>query len=168
MAAPVASLHAPAPVARWWSSKTPGERRNVLGVALLAIAAFAWWVIWQPMTRDIAISRVANARNAVALAEARRMVEEMAGLERTALPAGGGDARSDLERVLAEQNLRALLTQQDSKDGRTRLVFGAVSFDALIGGLEALQRDAKLRVVQAALTARVEPGTVRAEVVLAR
>jgi type II secretory pathway component PulM len=168
MATPAASLHAPAPVARWWSSKSARERRIVLGVAFVAIAAFAWWIVWQPMTRDIAITRAANARNAVALAEARRMVEEMAGLARTALPTGGADARTDLERVLAERNLRALATQQDWKDGRVRLVFGAVTYDALIGGLEALQRDVKLRVVEATLTARVEPGTVRAEVVLTR
>jgi hypothetical protein len=31
-----------------------------------------------------------------------------------------------------------------------------------------LQRDAKLRAVEAALTARVEPGIVRAEITLAR
>ena len=43
-----------------------------------------------------------------------------------------------------------------------------MSYDALIAGLEALQRDAQLRVVEATLTARVEPGTVRAELVLAR
>ncbi len=168
MATPVAAPHAPAPVARWWSSKTTGERRIVLGIVFLAISAFAWWVVWQPMTRDIAITRAANARNAVALGQARRMAEEMAGLARTPLPGGATDARTDLERILAEQNLRALLTQQDWKDGRARLVFGAVSYDALIGALEALQRDAKLRVVEATLTARVEPGTVRAEVVLTR
>jgi type II secretory pathway component PulM len=83
-------------------------------------------------------------------------------------PPAGLDARADLERVLAQQNLRALLTQQDWKDGRARLTFGAVQYDALIAALEALQRDARLRIVEATLTARIEPGTVRAELVLAR
>jgi hypothetical protein len=38
----------------------------------------------------------------------------------------------------------------------------------LIGALETLQRDAGLRAVEATLTARVEPGTVRADFMLAR
>ena len=40
--------------------------------------------------------------------------------------------------------------------------------DALIAALEALQRETGLRVVEATLTALVNPGTVRAELVLAR
>ena len=74
----------------------------------------------------------------------------------------------DLERVLVAQNLRPAVTQLDWKDARARLVFGAVGYDPLVAGLEALQRDARLRVVEGTLTARVEPGTVRAELVLAR
>jgi type II secretory pathway component PulM len=48
------------------------------------------------------------------------------------------------------------------------VAFGAIEFDALVGALEALQRDARLRVVEATIAARVEPGVVRAELVLAR
>jgi len=48
------------------------------------------------------------------------------------------------------------------------LVFAAVGYDALIAALEALQRDEKLRAVEAVITARVEPGMVRAEITLAR
>jgi hypothetical protein len=47
-----------------------------------------------------------------------------------------------------------------------RITLPSARFDALVGALEALQRDAALHVVEATLTARVEPGTVRAEVVL--
>ena len=138
------------------------------GVGLLAIAALAWWGIWQPVTRDVAALRASHARGTLALDDARRTVAEMAGLARA--PAGTPDAdpRPDLERVLVLQNLRSVVTQQDWKDGRVHLVFGAVGYEALIAGLEALQRDARLRVIEATLTARVEPGTVRAELVLAR
>jgi type II secretory pathway component PulM len=45
-------------------------------------------------------------------------------------------------------------------------VFGGVGYEALINMLDAVQRDARLRVIEARLTARVEPGTVRAEVTL--
>jgi type II secretory pathway component PulM len=168
MATPLASLRAPAPLSRWWSSKSGAERRIIAGVASLAIAALAWWVVWQPLTRDIAVMRQANARGLVALAEARAMTEEMAGLARAAAARAGGDPRADFERALAAQNLSASVSQQDWKEGRGRIVFSAVSYEALIAGLEALQRDAQLRVVEATLTARVEPGIVRAETVLTR
>ena len=60
------------------------------------------------------------------------------------------------------------MTQLDWQEGRARIVFAAVGYDALIVALEALQRDAQLRAVEATLTARVEPGMVRAELTLAR
>jgi type II secretory pathway component PulM len=161
------TLRAPAPMSQWWSSKSNGERRIVASLALAVAAALAWWAVWQPLNRDIAAMRAANTRGAAALAEARRMTDETASLSRMAA-FGDTDPRADLERVLVQQNLRAALTQQDWKDGRARLVFGAVAYDPLVAGLEALQRETRLRVVEATLTARVEPGTVRAELVLSR
>jgi type II secretory pathway component PulM len=47
-------------------------------------------------------------------------------------------------------------------------VFAAIGYDTLVGLIDALQRDARLRVVEATITARVDPGTVRAELTLAR
>ena len=168
MATLLASLRPPVPIVRWWSSKTRTEQRIVASVAMLLIAALAWWGLWQPVTRDIVAMRTANARGAVALADARRTVADMAGLARASAGTADADPRPDLERVLVLQNLRPAVTQQDWKDGRAHLVFGAVSYEVLIAGLEALQRDVRLRVIEATLTARVEPGTVRAELVLAR
>jgi type II secretory pathway component PulM len=162
------TLRVPAPMSQWWSSKSHGERRILAGLALVVAAALAWWAVWQPLNRDIAAMRAANTRGGVALAEARRMTDEIASLSRMAALGGDTDPRADLERVLAQQNLRAALTQQDWKDGRARLVFGAVAYDLLVASLEALQQETRLRVVEATLTARVEPGTVRAELVLAR
>ena len=48
------------------------------------------------------------------------MAEEMAGLARGAGTGAAADPRADFERVLAAQNLRAAVTQQDWKDGRGR------------------------------------------------
>ena len=97
-----------------------------------------------------------------------RMAKEIGGLARAPRDGAPADARADLERVLAQQNLRAAVTQLDWRDGRAHVVLAAVGYDALIAALEALQRDARLRAVEATLTARVEPGTVRAELTLAR
>jgi type II secretory pathway component PulM len=78
------------------------------------------------------------------------------------------DMRAVLERILVQQNLRAAVTQLESRDGRAHVVFAAVGYDALVGVLEMLQRDAGLRAAEATLTARVEPGMVRADFTLAR
>ena len=125
-------------------------------------------MLWQPLVRDIGAMRLADTRNAAALADARRMADEVAGLARTSTAPPAANVRADLERVLAQQGLRNLVTQQDWHDDRARLVFATVSYDALIAALEALQRNARLRVVEGTLTARVEPGAIRAELVLAR
>jgi type II secretory pathway component PulM len=168
MASPPAPLRAPLPLARWWSAKSSAERVLIATVAFLAIVAVGWLALWQPLTRDIAALRVANAREAAALAEARQATDEMAGLAREAAPPPSADPRADFERIVSQQGLRGALTQQEWKEGRASVVFGAVDFDALVATLEALQRDARLRVVEATIAARVEPGTVRAELVLAR
>jgi type II secretory pathway component PulM len=168
MASPSAALRAPLPGERWWSARTGGDRRAVVALSILVGATLAWWALWQPLVRDVGAMRSAETRNAAALADARRMADEIAGLARTSAVQPAADARADLERVLAQQGLRNLLTQQDWKDGRVRLVFATVSYDALIAALEALQRSARLRVVEGTLTARVEPGAIRAELVLAR
>jgi len=78
------------------------------------------------------------------------------------------DARAGLERVLVQQGLRPAVTQLEWQEGRARIVFAAIGYDALIVALEALQRDAQLRAVDLTMTARVEPGQVRAELTLAR
>ena len=96
------------------------------------------------------------------------MSGEIAGLARTPAATDAPDARSSLERVLSQQNLRSAVTQLDWQEGRARLVFAAVPYDALITMLDALQRQAQLRAMEATITSRVETGTVRAELTVAR
>jgi general secretion pathway protein M len=161
-------LRAPAPIARWLAEKSRGERRIVAATLALAVVALLWIALWQPLVRDAAAMRAAKSGNVAALAAARRMTAEIAGLARTSAPPAAPDARAGLERVLAQQNLRPAVTQLEWQDGRARVVFAAVGYDALIVVLEALQRDARLRAVDLTMTARVEPGLVRAEFTLAR
>lgn len=168
MAALPAALRTPAPVARWLASKSRAERRNVAAIAVVTGVAVLWLGLWQPLRRDADAMRTTRDVNAGALAAARKMTEEAAGLARATPTSAPADARAVLERILAQQNLRGAVTQLDWQEGRAHLVFAALSYDALVPLLEALQREGNLRAVDAALTARVEPGTVRAELTLAR
>ena len=168
MALAFTNLRAPAPITRWLAAKTRTERRIVAAIAVAGGAAVLWAVIWQPLARDADAMRAAHAINTTELAAARKMTEEAAGLARTAGTPAPVDVRAALDRILAQQNLRGAVTQLEWQEGRARVVFAAVPYDALIALLEALQRDGGLRAVDATLTARVEAGTVRAELTLAR
>ena len=159
---------APAPVTDWLASKTLRERRILATIAILATLALLWSACWQPLVRDTVAMRAAQAGDAAALATARRMTEEVVGLARTTVAPSLPDARAGLERVLVQQNLRSAVTQIEWQDSRARIVFAAVGYDALMVALEALQREAQLRAVEVTVTARVEPGSVRAELTLAR
>jgi general secretion pathway protein M len=167
MARALGHFRGPAPVVQWWSGKSPRERGILTALASGAVATGFWVMLWQPLVRDTEAMRAAHAQSALALAEAGHMEAESAGLAR-APPAVPADYRAILERALAQHGLRGAVTQLTWNEGRAHLVFGAVAYDALIPMLEALQREARLRVVEATLAARVEPGIVRAEITLAR
>lgn len=157
-----------APLGEWWRGKPARERVFFAALAITAAALALWVALWQPLVHDVATLRSARANDAAAIEEGRRMAEEIAALTKEPPPGTPADDRADLERVLARHGLRGATTQLGWQEGRAQLVFGAVDYGALIGVLEALQREARLRVIEATLTARVEPGTVRAELTLAR
>ena len=163
-----AGIRAPDPVIRWLAAKSRGERYLLAGILVVVLGVLAWALVWQPLVRDAEVLRASQPGRAAALAAARRTSDEIAGLARAPTTQPAPDGRAGLERILAQRNLRSAVTQLDWQDGRARLVFAAIGYDALIAALEALQRDAQLRTVDAALTARVEPGMVRAELTLAR
>jgi type II secretory pathway component PulM len=150
------------------ASHSPVERGIAAALAIGAAIALLWIVFWQPMSRDAAALRLAKAGDDAALAQAREIAREMASVPPGAVQSAPADARALLDRVLAQQNLRGAVTSIDWREGRARIVMAAVGYDALIAALEALQRDARLRVVEATITARVEPGVVRAEFTVAR
>lgn len=168
MALAFTTPRAPAPVTRWLAGKTRAERRIVAAIAVLAGAAVLWVAVWQPLRRDAEALRTAHSVDATALAAARKMTEEAAGLARTAGAPAPVDPRTTLERILVQHNLRGAVTQLDWQEGRAHVVFASISYEALIASLEVLQREGRLRAVDAMLTARVEPGIVRAEITLAR
>jgi general secretion pathway protein M len=155
-------------LSRWWAAKTPNERRLVSAIALLIVVTLAWLALWQPLQQDLATLRAAAPAERAALAEGEHMAAEIAGLARAAPLPPAPEAQAALERILGERGLRGSGTQVEWRDERARIAIDAVRFDTLVAALEALHRDARLRIVDATLAARVDPGTVRAELVVAR
>lgn len=169
----MATVHAPATaqetLAHWWQLRSRAERRSLAALAGVVALAVLWLAVWQPVVRDVDRlgSRLAGER--AALAEARRASEAIAGLARIAPAAPAKDPRAALDAVLAARGLASAATQIERVDSdRLRVTFGAIGFDALAAVLDSLQREAHLRAIEVVATARVEAGSVHADVTLSR
>jgi general secretion pathway protein M len=149
---------------QWWQLRTPFERAAWTGAGSLAGVLVAWLLIVQPATRDSERLARQVAAQRVALTQARRQSDEIAGLARNDAVPPLRDVRATLDAELARQGLKASVDRVDNQ--RTRLTFDAVDFGALISLLDALQRSARIRPVELSATARVEPTQVRAELTI--
>ncbi len=149
---------------QWWQLRTPPERAAWIAAAACALALLVWLAIVQPLSRDSErlARHVAAQREAVA--RAQRQADEIAGLDRAGSMPGGRDLRAEVDAALARQGLKASVDREDNQ--RVRVTLDAVGFDALVALLDTLQRSARIRAAELAATGRVEPGQVRAELVL--
>ena len=163
------SLHSLSPAAASaWERASSRERILVALAALVVVLAAGWALLWQPMRSDIARLTRDLPRAKASLAAARAQADALAALRQSTPLGKRTDARVVVERALVEHNLPPSVASLDVVDGRVRLTFAALRFDALVGLLAALSKSDGLRAVDAVLTTRVEPGTVRAELSLAR
>jgi len=156
----------PAGVARALDAASPRERRLVVTAALVVVLAVLYVVAWTPLTRDIERARDSVVRDRATLAAMQRL-DASSAAPASATPPAAVEPRAAVLAALDARGLRAA-AQVDLREGRVSMVLGAVPLDALVGLVDDLQRTAGLRVVEARLLARVEPGTVRAEITLGR
>ena len=158
----------PSAFVRAWDRWSSRERLLAIAAALVVALAAAWAGVWQPMQEDTSRARRELQRDRAALAVARAQAAEITGLQRTPQGQASSDPRLAVERVVGERALKASLTSLEVKENRAYVTFAAIGFDALVGMLDALAKAEGLRPVELTLTSRVEPGTVRAEITLAR
>lgn len=154
---------------QWWRLRTRPERLAIALAGAAIALVLLWLVVLDPLQRDSdrLSRRLADQRNA--LVEARRQADEIAGLARSAPVASPGDARAAIDAALARNTLKpAAGAVERVDDSHWHLGFDVIAFDALTALLEGLQRDAGLRAAEVSVTARVEPGQVRADVTLTR
>lgn len=137
-------------------------------VALIAALVIAAALAAVPLREAIARKRDDVARSRLMLDVARARSAENATLGRVSVPAKSGELRAALDRALTAQGLRYVPVDAQSSDDTQRIVIEAAPFDTLARALDALAREGGVRVTEAILTARVDPGTVRAELALSR
>ena len=156
----------PRPLARAWNDLPTTQRRAALALALLVaivVAAFAALRLHDAIVR----TREDVARDRLLLDVARARAAESVSLARASPPANSGNVRAAIDRVLAAAGLRyQALDARD--DALQRILLEAAPFDALVRALDALMREDGVRVVDARVEARVDPGTVRAELSFTR
>jgi type II secretory pathway component PulM len=164
----ITRIPVPSVFVRAWDRWSSRERLLAIAAAAVILLAVAWVGIWQPMQEDLLRARRELQRDRAALAVARAQAVEITGLQRATKDQLAIDSRMVVERVLGERGLKASLTSLEVKESRAYITFAAIGFDALVGMLDALGKAEGFRPVEATLTSRVDPGTVRAEITLAR
>ena len=137
---------------------------GVIAVLLAVTLAIAW----QPLTDAISRARDDVARTRVELAIARERAAETESLVRGAAPSSTADVRSAVTRVFGEHSLQSTPVDAKSADGRFAVIVADARFDAVVNAIDALASNEGIRLVEGTVTARVDPGSVRAELTFAR
>lgn len=151
-----------------WERASPRERIGVVAAIAVVGIALLWSLVWLPLTRDLARLLEHQPRAAATRVAAQALADDVATLMRAASAPRAGDLRSAIDRTLNERGLRGPSVSIDAQDDRVRVVLPAVPFPALVGALDAARKSAGAWVAEGTVTPRVEPGTVRAELVFAR
>ena len=148
-----------------WSVLAPRERAMLVAGALVVAGALLYAFAWRPLVDDLPRAR-ADAERAdrrLALATASASVAA----SRTQAPARG-PLDASIRGALARQGLGAGDATLEVAGTRAALTIPSIRFATLVALGDALARSDAVHVVDATITARVEPGMVRAELTLAR
>lgn len=157
-----------ASIAQAWDRASRRERRFAIAGLVVVALGLAWTLIWRPLQADVERTRSERARLSTLLAVARASVDEAAGATQSGAKPSTADWRAAVTRAFAERGVQFGPGTPDLRDDRVRVVLPEVRFDTLVIALHALAHDDGLRPTEATLTARVEPGVLRAEITFAR
>lgn len=160
-------MRLPLPFARALNAMSASQRAASIALAIAVVCAVAALVALR-LHDAIARSQESVSRERLLLDVARGRVAETATLARATAPERSGDIHAAIERVLAANGLRYSKLDAQRGDDAQRIVIEAAPFDALVRALDELMREDGVRVVDASLAARVDAGTVRAELALTR
>jgi type II secretory pathway component PulM len=151
-----------------WNRAGAREQLAAAAIAVAVVTAVA--ILWIVMPLHDAVGRVREdlTRERMLLEVARAHRAEDAGLAQVATPAQDTQGAADIDQVLAKHGLAPLSPARAGADGRIDVVIPDAAFAALVPALDDLARESGIRIAVATLLARVEPGSVRAELVLAR
>jgi general secretion pathway protein M len=158
----------PDPIVATWDRASRREKRIAALGAIVVAMALGWGLLWQPLRSDIARAQDERSRIGALLTQSRASFDDGAALSRASPKATSVDPRSAVMRALGDRGIPLTANSVEVRDNRVHVVLPDVRFDTLVATLAAIARDDGLRPVEATLTSRIEPGTVRAELTFAR
>ena len=148
-----------------YAALAPRERRMLLlGSAVLA-AALLYALVWLPLAQDLPRAR-ADAERAQRRLASATAAAAIASSRATVVPRGPIDAA--IRGALAKHGIAAGDATVEVAGARAALTIPSVRFATLVALVDGLARGDAVHVVDATITARVEPGVVRAELTLGR
>jgi type II secretory pathway component PulM len=143
-------------------------RRGFWVPLAIAVAVIVALLIALRLSDGIGRAHDEVLRNRLALDVARARLADIASLAHENAPTKPGDVRSAIERALTARGLHYSRVDAQAGDGTERVVIDEAPFAALVRAIDDLSREDGVRVIDATLTARIDPGTVRAELAFAR
>ena len=154
---------------RYWSARSPRERRLIASGAGFLAVAFLYAYLWLPLARDRErlMSDLPRLR-----AQAQQMRSDAAAITgtraRTSLrpQSASGDLKTALAAFSAAQKNRPAPQVVAEGDARTRVTFAAVRADEWITLIGALALEQRMRVESARIEVLDEPGMIKASAVL--
>jgi len=160
-------MRLPLRFARALDAMSAPQRNAWLALAIVVACAIAA-VVALRLHDAIVRSQERVTRERLLLDVARTRVAETATLAHATAPERSGELRAAIERVLTANGLRYGKLDAQRGDDAQHIVIEAAPFDTLVRALDELMREDGVRVIDASLAARVDAGTVRAELALAR
>ena len=142
----------------------PRERRVLVVGSIVLAAALLYALVWLPLAQDLPRAR-ADAERAQRRLASATAAAAMASSRVTTAPRGPIDAA--VRGALAKHGIAADATVEVA-GARAALTIPSVRFATLVALVDGLARGDAVHVVDATITARVEPGLVRAELTLGR
>lgn len=153
---------------RWFQSRSHRDQCMLIVLGAFLVLVTLWLGVWQPVQDGLA---VAQGRHAAALADHRWMIENRSLAERAAAAQGEGSGRSGqalLSTVASSARQSGLTLNRFQPEGDDALAVSLddVPFAELLLWLETLATREGIRVRQATIDGRDQPGRVRARLVL--
>jgi type II secretory pathway component PulM len=148
-----------------WAVLAPRERGMLVAGAIVVVGALLYAFLWRPLVDDLPRARADAERAERRLASATASASVAA--SRAQSPARG-PLDASIRGALARHNLSAADATLEVAGARAALTIPSIRFATLVALVDTLARSDAVHVVDATITARVEPGAVRAELTLAR
>ena len=150
----------------FWQQRSPAERRTLSiggGVLLLALL---YALLWYPLSQERQRLKTSLPQLRATAALMQVQAQEVARLRQLPAQTSTADLRSAIDKATAGNPLGAPLELMPLDAGRMRVSTSAVSFDAWVAWVKALQAEHGVRVESASVSALTAPGLVKVQAVL--